>query len=311
MNKNLLNPIRSHKLYALDKYFAHFYDLYKIKEFPKVILLSGKKGVGKFTLINHLMNIFFDEKNYLLNEHSFQLNSKFNETILANTNQNITYINNDETHKVKIDDIRNLKNIIQKSTLNNLPRFFIFDDVETISVNCANALLKIIEEPSKNNFFVLINNEQNKLLETISSRCLETKIFINEEDRLFAISCLIDYHNIDLLINYKNSEITPGNFIKFNNLCLENKIDETLSYISKITILLELYKKNKNYSFISLAKFFTEIKYYELSLKNIGQVMKIEKIKNETIRNINDFVLYNFNIRTIINLISNKFDHVK
>ena len=311
MDINTLNPIKSRKLYGLDKYFKHFHDLYKIYNLPKVILLSGKKGLGKFTLTNHLMNVFFDEKNYLLDGHLIATNSKFNETILFNTNQNITHIKNDENHKLKIDDIRNLKNIIQKSTFNNKPRFFIFDDVETISLNCANALLKIVEEPSKNNFFILINNEQNKLLETLSSRCIETKIFISENDRLEIISNFINFYKIESLINYKDSKITPGNYLKFSYLCLENKIDDTLSYISKITLLLELYKKNKNYSLISLAKFFTEIKYYKLSLNNISQVMNIEKIKNDTIRGLNDFVVYNLNIKTIVNLISDKFNHVK
>ena len=35
----------------------------------------------------------------------------------------------------------------------NKPRFIIFDDVELFNNNSLNALLKIIEEPSKNNFF--------------------------------------------------------------------------------------------------------------------------------------------------------------
>ena len=118
-------------------------------------------------------------------------------------------------------------------------------------------------------------------------------------------------YDLHPLVNYKETKITPGNFFKFNIICKENKIDDSLNYISKINLLLELYKKSKDYTFINLAKFFTEIKYYKLSLNNIEQIMKIENIKNETIRNINNFVLYNLNIKTIINVISSQFDHVK
>ena len=311
MYKNSLNPIETTKLYGLDKYFLFYHNLYKIGKFPKISLISGKKGLGKFTMINHLMNAFFDEKNYSFNEHLISKDSLFNESILSNKNQNVNYIKNNEGQRLKIEDIRNLKKIIQKSTLNNLPRFFVFDDVETISLNCANALLKIIEEPTRNNFFILINNEQSNLLETLSSRCIETKIFINESERLSSIRNLINLYDLHPLVNYKETKITPGNFFKFNIICKENKIDDSLSYISKINLLLELYKKSKDYTFINLAKFFTEIKYYKLSLNNIEQIMKIENIKNETIRNINNFVLYNLNIKTIINVISSQFDHVK
>ena len=34
-----------------------------------------------------------------------------------------------------------------------MPRFIIFDDAEQLNLTSVNALLKIIEEPTKNNFF--------------------------------------------------------------------------------------------------------------------------------------------------------------
>ena len=37
-------------------------------------------------------------------------------------------------------------------------------------------LLKIIEEPSKKNYFILINNKSKPILDTIKSRSLEIKI---------------------------------------------------------------------------------------------------------------------------------------
>ena len=38
-------------------------------------------------------------------------------------------------------------------------RFIIFDDVELFNHNSLNALLKLIEEPTKKNYFLLINNK--------------------------------------------------------------------------------------------------------------------------------------------------------
>ena len=50
--------------------------------------------------------------------------------------------------------------------------------VDAYRPNAANSLLKLIEEPSENNYFILINNGRKKLIETIKSRAIETKIFL-------------------------------------------------------------------------------------------------------------------------------------
>ena len=34
------------------------------EEFPRAIFFSGEKGIGKSTLINHLMYFYFDKENY-------------------------------------------------------------------------------------------------------------------------------------------------------------------------------------------------------------------------------------------------------
>ena len=61
--KDLLNPINSLQLIGLDDYFFELINLHKNKDLPKVILLSGKKGVGKITLVNHLLQYIFDNDN--------------------------------------------------------------------------------------------------------------------------------------------------------------------------------------------------------------------------------------------------------
>ena len=57
-------------------------------------------------------------------------------------------------------------------------RFIILDDIELFNLNSLNALLKIIEEPTQKNYFILINNKTRPLLETLKSRALEIKIFL-------------------------------------------------------------------------------------------------------------------------------------
>ena len=40
-------------------------------------MISGKKGLGKFTLVNHFLNYVFAKDSYDLNKQSFDINSSF------------------------------------------------------------------------------------------------------------------------------------------------------------------------------------------------------------------------------------------
>ena len=56
INKKNLSQHSSLKLFGLNDYFHDFINVYKLKKLPKVILLTGEKGIGKFTLSFHLIN---------------------------------------------------------------------------------------------------------------------------------------------------------------------------------------------------------------------------------------------------------------
>ena len=64
MTSENFNPSKSFKLIEMDNHLNHLIKLYKFKKFPKVILMSGKKGSGKFTLVNHFLNYIFSEDTY-------------------------------------------------------------------------------------------------------------------------------------------------------------------------------------------------------------------------------------------------------
>ena len=91
---------------------------------PKVSMLTGEKGIGKFTFINHLMHFYFDKKNY--DEKNFSISKKdiFHNQFIENIFSNILHINSSFYKNVKIDDIRKLKLDLLKPPLNN-ERFII------------------------------------------------------------------------------------------------------------------------------------------------------------------------------------------
>ena len=176
-------------------------------------MLTGEKGIGKSTLINHIMHYYFDTENYDIDKNSLNPKKVVFKQYLENLFQNIVYLNQ---NKVKIDDVRNLKDLILKTPYSNKKRFIIFDDIDTYNTNSLNALLKTIEEPTSNNQFILINNKTNPLLETIRSRALDIKINLNMETKNQILSLLIEYFKQEIILNPNFVNISPGNFLKYN-----------------------------------------------------------------------------------------------
>lgn len=75
------------------------------------------------------------------------------------------------TKKININQVRQ---IIREAALKPYgaeKKIFIIDDVANSSIEALNALLKILEEPPVNTFFVLITSMEEALLPTVISRC--------------------------------------------------------------------------------------------------------------------------------------------
>lgn len=299
---------KSLTLFGLTDNFDLIKNLYIKKKLPKVLMLSGKKGSGKSTLINHLMFFIFDQKNYQEKENVLKTCSTFYKQFINNIFSNIIYLSGSDFMNVKIDDIRNLKIKISKTPISEKPRFIIFDDVELFNISSLNALLKIIEEPTKNNFFLLINNKSRPLIETITSRCLDIKIILNEQKRLDIIKLLITKFKINPIIDPITSKLTPGYFIIFNYICENNKISLDSKYLKNLTILLNLYKKDKEVIYIDMMLFLTDCYFNNLKNKNSYNSEKIIEYKTFIYENINKFFLYNLNQNALLNTINSKIN---
>ena len=295
-------------LFELQDKFKLLKDLYIKKTLPKVLMLTGEKGSGKSTLVNHFLHSIFDE-NYNLKNNEIEENSIFLNEYKKDIFSNIIYIKGADFKSVKIEDIRNLKSKIFQSTILNKDRFIIFDDIDLFNHNSLNALLKTIEEPLKNTYFFLINNKAKPLLETIKSRALEIKIILNESQRLKIIDKLTSFHESELILDPKTSKVSPGNFLKFNYLFKEYNISLNNDFCENISLLLNLYRKDKEILFVNLIFFIVD--YYFTNFKNSNDFKnnEIYETKNYILNNINKFMLYNINQNALLNAISTKLKY--
>ncbi len=76
-----------------------------------------------------------------------------------------------ENAQITVDQVRRLPDFLNLSTHRGGRRVILIHPAERLNVNAANALLKNLEEPPQNTFFLLVSHRPHHLLATIKSRC--------------------------------------------------------------------------------------------------------------------------------------------
>ncbi len=270
------------KLIGHQTLFSDLIYLDQIQKFPNKILINGPKGIGKKNFINHFLHYLYSKNynnNYDLKKKEFNVNNNLSKLISTNTHPNIFKIKKKEDKKIiDIDQIREMIQFTNQTSFNNERRFIIIEDISLLGINSSNALLKSIEEPNNKIYYILINNSEFKILETIKSRCLEFKLnLINSE----VIEIVNYYFNCDIYsdINsdFRNNYNSPSflislvNFLESNDLSIkECKIEDLLTHVIK----------NKSYTSNEFIKENLNLLIELFFYKNINNSKKISfKIK--------------------------------
>ena len=249
--------------------------------------------MGKSTLAFHLVNYVLsinEEHPYIIKESKINPDNKSYKLVINGSNPNLLLVDTlSEKKNIDINQIRELINNLNKSSFNNKERFIIIDNIETLNISSINALLKVLEEPPSNTYFILINNDRF-ILPTLKSRCINFKISLDHKNSISVINKILDndimkFINKDL-INYY---LTPGqiyHLIEFFKIQKHDLKDYDLKSFLKLVIKDNLYKKDaliKDIIFqyfefyfltkVKLAKSRT-FEYYDYFLKRINDTKK-------------------------------------
>ncbi len=278
MNLIDLKPYNQKILLGYDNLFLNIVNLWKNKKLPNKILFSGSKGIGKATFAYHLMNYIFTNKEqfpYDINNYKINNSNKSFNLVKNNSHPNFHLIDLfDDKKVIEIAQIRKMINYANKSAFNNKERIILIDNAENLNLNSSNALLKIVEEPNDNVLFILIFDNNKKILETVKSRCLKFNFILSSNECIDITSKIIqknlkDIVNIDLISHYS----TVGDFINLINFSLTSNLDVSNADLKNLLLNIienkhykkDIYIKNNVYKFIE---------FYFLKLINLNNSHK-------------------------------------
>lgn len=217
--------------------------------------------------------------------------------------------------KLNIQDIKNIIKEANISTYTNKKKIIIINNIDKIDINTSNVLLKTIEEPVKNLYFILLTRSLN-ILPTIKSRCILFEIKPENTDVDKKIYKILDGNEV-LINQYKlNKEIYDE---RINNIDIDideiifkafSHDDKTLSKIYQdylVTKIIDI-KYNMKEVNILISKIINRLKNSDkidehindfmakLLLKDIeidkNKYIKLSNIKMSMNRNINSVKLF-------------------
>ena len=127
-------------------------------------LLTGPADLGKFTIARAFAKAI---QTYGLEEDAiFSIGGQIDRGIHLDT---MIVPRNPEEDSIKIATVKNLLNNLQMTGISK-QRILIMEDIDKLTPEAANAMLKMIEEPPTKVIYVFTTSHPNLILETIMSR---------------------------------------------------------------------------------------------------------------------------------------------
>jgi len=117
--------------------------------------------------------LFISASTTLIQSHIDEICQQLNNIISPN-NPDIFII--DQNSGWTIELTRTLKNWLSQKPFNHQNKIIIIYQAHQFNLESQNALLKSLEEPGENNYFILTTNKPSKIINTITSRCQIIKL---------------------------------------------------------------------------------------------------------------------------------------
>lgn len=193
--------------------------------------------------------IFISADLNLVQSRIDQICQQLNNTINPN-NPDIFIVN--EISGWSIGLVRTLKNWLSQKPFNHENKIIIIYQVDRFNTESQNALLKSLEEPGENNYFILTSSKPTNIINTITSRCQIIKLknsFITPKDTkpiVFNNGTKADLLESDSLSKDKD-QVLPfleNQLIIYQKIIQKNPTQQNSQIIQKILKAIQMVNAN-------------------------------------------------------------------
>jgi DNA polymerase-3 subunit delta' len=143
---------------------------------PHALLFSGISGMGKHKLAQEFMQ-YLHCKNKSSDGYCGNCNS-CKQFAAGYHPAHYNLVAKENAVNILVDDVRELKHWLTHVAANSNYKTVIVNSLDSINLAACNALLKFLEEPPGNVYFILLDNKQREIMPTILSRVQDFS-FIN------------------------------------------------------------------------------------------------------------------------------------
>lgn len=272
------------------------------------------------------MDIFENEIKNLKLSSTFLLYSDFRINLLDEANKFAYKILGRDIHnnpdyyyysELKMEDVRELITRVSESSYYNR-KVYVIDKIEFAKKEVLNAILKVIEEPPKNVYFILLTRRMD-ILETVKSRSIKIdltkaipKYLISENYNIYKF---FEY-DLNYLSKYISSELNIDDFDinsleeMYDNIFdyyLNSNLENRIKYEKSIIYLLNRLKYEKEIQLLNISDRIIKIlvdkdlknsreKVYSfmyscilkcIDIYNIEKIEKLIEYKNSIKSNVN------------------------
>ncbi len=126
---------------------------------------TGSKS-GKTKAENIISDVYIEDFRALASENPYFLESQLMEAIGLET----------KSWDVNVAEAKELSRILSLTSIEGGWKFVLFYLPETLRLEAANKLLKLVEEPPEKTLFLFISHQPQKVLQTIFSRCQSLRV---------------------------------------------------------------------------------------------------------------------------------------
>ena len=194
-------------------------------------LFYGREGLGKKDLLTYVSNTILCESTNLV----FCGKCKNCKLILSNTHPDLHVILKEEGKKnISISQIINLREKIYESAFLGKNKIISIPNIESMSRDASDAILKILEEPPKDTFFIMSSNFIHQIPSTIRSRSIEIEVTVPSFNECHEWLSKSYSENIDLGIELSNNRPLVAKYLMdLNILELRSNFIKDISGIIK------------------------------------------------------------------------------